>query len=50
MPFVGQPTVDTHIMSILCNATRFRVHCHIFMLGMGVQRERFMALGQVLGI
>jgi len=34
VPYVGQPTVDTHIMSILCNATKFNVRRGI-MLGSG---------------
>jgi hypothetical protein len=29
VPFVGQPTEDTHIMSILCNATQFKVQCRM---------------------
>jgi len=35
MPFfIGQPRVNTHIMSILCNATKFNVRRGI-MLGIG---------------
>jgi hypothetical protein len=34
VPYVGQPTVDTHIMSILCSAMKFNVRRGI-MLGSG---------------
>jgi hypothetical protein len=34
MPIVGQPRVNTHIMSILCNAMKFNVRRGI-MLGSG---------------
>jgi hypothetical protein len=35
VPFIGQPIVNTDIMSILCNATKFNVHCRIFDSGSG---------------
>jgi hypothetical protein len=45
MPFVRQPPVNKHIMSILCNATKFNVRRGILTLN-GTRFRRQSSIGQ----